>query len=245
MGAINEQESVAIFPDGTSIEDYAECRSWSFHRWAWEFLRRNTKFQDACKTMATNPTPSDKLEIKDKFGLVRFKHYTDAYGATKKERPKFKTADVVCWPRVSEKIFRKIKANFPKDLKPGQVLVRFDLNNVPVTPSSIKAMLGATEIYLKSAAKIWSKEQGKTTGNRRNREDLLPLLRLLDLDHNRAITKVSRQQMAEMVYGSGEKQFGDPGRVISKKLTTAKRYRDSGYLHLAASEERARKADKK
>lgn len=243
MIPIEGPETIAPFPSGDNIEDYKEWHLWSNHRFAWEFLRRNMEFQQQCDQFIEQPSPAARRDIRGKFGLIRYKHYQEEYGETKKQRPKFVTSDVVIWPRVSEKIYKKIKPNFPKGLRPGQVLVRFDFNLLSEASSGISAMLEATDALLKRAAEIWLKEQGKTIISRRIREELLPLLRLLDLDRNRATTKLNREQMFEIVYGNGqtEKQIDDLSRVVRKKLATAKRYRDSDYLRLAATKKRATK----
>jgi hypothetical protein len=247
MGAITEQEqdSVAIFPDGKNSDDYKDCHSWSFHQWAWEFLRRNPEFQEYCNKSELDPAQFSKKEIKHKFGLVRFKHYREPYSAAPKERPKFKTSDVVCWPRVSEKIYQRIKQNLPKELKPGEVLVRFDIDKLSEASGSIDAMLEAAKRYLRRASEIWQRECGVSICKRRNRPELIPLLRLIDIDINRATSKLKNAQIVEIVYGQKAENIGDLSNHFRKKFKIAKMFRDSRYLLLAGAKKTVRKGGKK
>jgi hypothetical protein len=243
IASVDKHENAAEFPDGKNADDYNGSDLWSCHRWAWEFLRRNRDFQRQCDEIEAKPTPAAKQEIKERFGLVRYKYYGEEYGTTKKQRPKFTTGNVVCWPRVTEKIYRGIKPNLPKELKPGQVLFRFDLRKLAVTEkSSIRAMLADAEKDLKRAAELWLKELGeKPKSPPRNREEPLPFLRLLDLKHHWG-RELSPEQMLVIAYENfaedlnSEDSVDDPKRTYKRKMKSAIAYTDSRYLHLAASE---------
>ncbi len=57
-------------PIGREKNEYSGHEQWTFQRWAWEFLRRNSDFQAACKQAAGNPV--DEQAVAEQFGLKKF-----------------------------------------------------------------------------------------------------------------------------------------------------------------------------
>jgi hypothetical protein len=64
-------------PDGLSREPYLNVLRWSKGQWAWQFLRRNKKFQDDCNLAEADPAQA--RAIARKWGLVTFKHAREPY----------------------------------------------------------------------------------------------------------------------------------------------------------------------
>jgi len=61
-------------PDGTDVGRYRNLNKWSYRKWAWEFLRRNTSFIAECKRVR-NGTEADRQAVADQYGLKKFKMY--------------------------------------------------------------------------------------------------------------------------------------------------------------------------
>lgn len=234
---------VTALPDGRNSEDYLCSLDWNGHRWAWEFLRRNPLFQLKCDAIEVARTKKAINELKSEFGLVRYKHYREDYGDALKHRPKFVTGDVVCWPRVTEKIYKKIESSLPKGLKEGQVLIRFDLTKfASIGPGSIRAMLDSTEDFLKRAADIWVRSRSEAVDTRRVKDDLIVLLRTLDIERTAGETLSSLDKLLMVdadVRQDYESEDGtdDPAKIYGRRMASAAHYRDHKYLHLATSDE--------
>ena len=234
---------VTALPDGRSGEDYLCSLDWSGHRWAWEFLRRNPLFQQKCDAIEETRTRKAIKELKSEFGLVRYKHYREDYGDALKHRPKFVTGDVVCWPRVTEKIYKKIESSLPKGLKEGQVLIRFDLTKfASIGPGSIRAMLDSTEVFLKRAADIWVRARSEEVDTRRVKVNLTVLLRTLDVERTAgdALSDLEKLLLVDAGFKQdydSEDGTDDPAKIYGRRVASAEQYRDYKYLRLATSNE--------
>ncbi|WP_370662026.1 transcriptional regulator domain-containing protein [Massilia timonae] len=63
-------------PDWRDPEAYGDVKSWSYRRWAWEFLRRNTEYQQLKGFVGP---PNFHLERGRKFGRARVRPYWRDY----------------------------------------------------------------------------------------------------------------------------------------------------------------------
>jgi hypothetical protein len=92
-------------------------------RWAWEFLRRNPRFQEACKAARTGDQ-ARKQQVARDFGLTKFKDYLEGYTGVS-GKPRFASSVPNYWTNVGasakESVVKRIRLNA------GQVAVRFDL----------------------------------------------------------------------------------------------------------------------
>jgi hypothetical protein len=111
-------------PDGTDLSRYRGWERWTPRHWAWEFLRRNPRFQAACRRVAEADEAS-RQQVATEYGLRQFKHYAEAYAGGERPRPTFVAATPAIWSLMDDDAaaarVRRIR------LQPGQVLVRFDL----------------------------------------------------------------------------------------------------------------------
>lgn len=111
-------------PSGHDIAGYSGWESWSRRRWAWEFLRRNSQFQEACRERR-----DDLLTIAADYRLREFKDYREDYRMN--ARPKF--GGVRSFPSEAEFVERNRTGVDPAafetrtDLFPSEVLIRFQI----------------------------------------------------------------------------------------------------------------------
>lgn len=74
---MNQPKRVPL-PDGSNDNDYEGCKDWDYRRWAWEYLRRNPDFREACcevsKLKDKNERIARKAKIAREFMLRRYWH---------------------------------------------------------------------------------------------------------------------------------------------------------------------------
>jgi hypothetical protein len=111
-------------PDGNDLARYRGWERWTPRHWAWEFLRRNPDFQRACREAAREDEAARQL-VAARFGLRRYKPFTEGFGGRGRRQPAFVAATPSIWSVIEDDLnadrVRRIR------LRPGQVLVRFDL----------------------------------------------------------------------------------------------------------------------
>ncbi len=139
-------------PDGATIDRYKGMSEWSYRRWAWEFLRRNSKFIEACNN-AENKSEDEKQAIAQQFGLLKFKDFKDGYKGSY-GFPKFETETLTSWTNLdiegAPKKLNKIKLN------PGTILIRFDLNRAMADYKAFEKQLRDAEDRLKKRLDLYS-----------------------------------------------------------------------------------------
>lgn len=118
-------------------KDYPDYKLWDSQRWAWEFLRRNTEFITDCDSIKSRNLAKQKQAIAEKYGLSFFKHYSE------KNEPH---------PQFINKIINHWTSNegheeeFSINLKPGQMLVLFNVDQTLKTNFELRAQIkSATE----------------------------------------------------------------------------------------------------
>jgi hypothetical protein len=187
-------------PDGTDLSRYRGCERWTPRHWAWQFLRRNPRFQAACRRVADGDE-SAKQQVAAEFGLRRFKHFSEGYSAGGSMRPTFVAATPMIWSSRqqagSAPEVRRVK------LHPGQILVRFDLN------SAIPLALGLPA-QLRRAATLLDKRLNELRGGTKkpalrtpHTTSFLKYLRYLDMTERlklgpqAALAKLNNQESVD------------------------------------------------
>lgn len=134
---------VCNFPDGLSIADYPGYETWGNAAWAWQFLRRNEKFQERCDHIRSWPNSKLKrmwkANIAHAFGLKKFKDYIEDFDSGKTPQPKFASKSVSAWANIDKEQYESLV--LPSKLRPGQVLLRFDLDAMGKTKKSLRAQI--------------------------------------------------------------------------------------------------------
>lgn len=100
---------------------YAD-ESWSFLRFAWEFLRLKDEFKTDCDKAINTKL---KREVARKYGLKHFVHYAEEFD-TSQVKIRFNGADISSWTNISTNKDKKIAPD--RRLKQGEVAIYFDLN---------------------------------------------------------------------------------------------------------------------
>jgi hypothetical protein len=55
-----------LLPDGSNDSDYEGCKDWDYRRWAWEYLRRNLDFREACCEASKIKDKSERIALEGK-----------------------------------------------------------------------------------------------------------------------------------------------------------------------------------
>jgi len=223
------------YPDGKSLRQYGRYKTWSYKRWAWEFLCRNTKFRQACDRVAEASELSKSKEAKE-FGLVKFKHYADVQ-TRENVFPVFKDGAIKTIPNISSEKLEKSVCIFP-----GQVLIRFKLKTEVDTIAAIEAQLGRARLQLYKLHAEYNQNGGIHAAeiNEKIATDPLSLvqyLRILDLKANGI---KSPNEIASFLYCAklGTKQYENLDNLArtlrnSKKIEDADEYPIEYYRYLA------------
>ena len=158
-------------PEWNKEESYpANWNDWSYSRWAWEFLRRNTKFQEHCERLL-NASAGPQRAMARSFGLAEYKHFKEPHeaGARCLWLPEY-------FCKFSASKDKEISAMFR--LKPGEVALVFDLNLIgQVGKSALDAQLHTARSILEEYRVEFCIEEKKSKVTKHN---LFKLLRVYD-----------------------------------------------------------------
>ena len=193
-------------PTGRDESEYADSRTWTWRRFAWEFLRRSAQFQHAAdgaidltayltKEDADRDAPYDPFQgvpqnVAERYGLTRFKHYSEHYDQGTKPRFEPRSLRVYSWLHSED---RKRRVDLP--VRYGEVLLRFSLlpsiHSLAALDTVLLLAERAIERQLRDAreklarlareAAVNQQSGGRTSAKRFVKKDLLKALRLLDL----------------------------------------------------------------
>lgn len=164
-------------PDGTDPSQYESMKTWSYHQWAWEFLRRNTKFISACKEVLAGKR--SKQAVARKYGLKKFKPYNATY-ESKSGFPKFSIASpfILSDLDISTRKSRQIKLN----LRPGQLIIRLDLADAITHVGAIETQVNsAFKTVEAKIADFKKRHPGITKPHKAQKQTMGIYIRLLDL----------------------------------------------------------------
>lgn len=163
------------FPNGMDPDDYKKCMSWSYRKWAWEFLCRNIEFRNA-SDKAVNGTEKDRTLVAKKYGLVKFKYYEEVQ-TNKSIYPTFKDGAIKCRENLSSES-KEEKIN----VAPGQIVIRFKLTAKSNVQQSLDAQIKKAKAKLKKKADEFHKLLNQKIGSKNPKANLFPTyLRILDM----------------------------------------------------------------
>ena len=227
------------FPDGLDIADYPGYATWSKEAWAWEFLRRNEKFQERCDYIRTWPNSKLKRMWKANtahaFGLKKFKDYIEDFNSGKTPNPKFSSKAVSAWAHIDANQYAS--QLLPSKLRPGQALIRFDLDAMGKTKKSLQAQIddakNALDVLLKQRLQI-TKRRPK---NSKPKAPFIEVLRAYDADKFKG-TAAGKGLTYLAISNSILPQVPpplDPVGDINSRKARGREYVDVLYLDLAAT----------
>lgn len=235
-------------PDGLDESRYKNINNWTYHQWAWEFLRRNAKYIDACKRVRLG-SEEEKQSVANEFGLKKYKDYKEAYiGATGK--PKFSIGSITSSSnlntnpkRVRNKLFK---------IEYGQIVIRFDLGQAIQDKNALKKQLRLAEQRLRNTLAEYEAQTKQKAASIDFRPTVFgKYLRILDcLDK-----QLPRYQIAQIIYPSEVKKYRDalpkiikqtdengiPDNLADKiksNIKTAREIAEKKYLSLSVSKGR-------
>ena len=240
------------FPNGEIVEKYGDYEKWSNRRWAWEFLRRNPEYIQACEEIGISvgkkvagPRYGKSESIARTFGRLKLKHYLEPYGNDDATR-NWTVESVIESDSGNDKIGRG-----EYELPPGWVSMLFDLSEIDTAgTASITAMLGhAKEILLAEAKKHNARDKvgpalaGSRPEARARRPDRNPEARLLLLQvfdaleiYQTTTTKVAEKLVTATIEEADETDQVEASQKAEKKLSKlrvkARGYVNRGYLSL-------------
>lgn len=193
-------------PDGLDESRYKNINNWTYHQWAWEFLRRNAQYIDACKRVRQG-SEEEKQSVANEFGLKEYKDYTEAYvGATGK--PKFSIGSITSWSNLKPKQVR----NKAVKIKYGQIVIRFDLGQAIQDKNALaKQVRLAAQKLTKGLAEFESQTQQKAIPRGFRATLLGKYLRIMDCLAN----KMSHYETAKIIFPSYVKKDRD---VLLEKI---------------------------
>ena len=223
-------------PSGSDTDSYKGLEKWSYRRWAWAFLRRNEIFQAECKRVNAINSEEERKAVAAEFGLRSYKSYTDAY-IGKSGKPRFTIGLVTSISHLSidQNQDRKVRAA----LKPGQVLIRFDLSSALADIHVLEKQIRLADIRLKKCLKSYeAKLKVRSLAKEHSVSTFGHYLRLLDA---RAAGK-TQLEAGLMIAPKKARQLKDPrsdttkgslAPAISKKFRRATEYTTELYRYLA------------
>lgn len=236
-------------PTGENIADYDGSKTWSNRQWAWEFLRRNKEFQLRCEQIDRDDIPRKERNVivRQGVGLLEYKSFLEPFKAHGMKPTRFITADIGKWSRVSKTQQKKLSRTPHIIVRPGDVLVRFNVRAIEKSRKAINAQLRDAGALLEKRSEQWLKRKKSPVGKMtRLKSDLLRALRLLDLTASNDLLpkgkRLSRSQLFVKIKGADveKKRIEDVGATeyqesFQQLKEIAERYAYDQYLDLAAS----------
>lgn len=217
-------------PDGSDIGRYKGYKKWTYHRWAWEFLRRNEKFIEACSTIGAESSEEEKQEIATKFGLKKYKSCKEGYRAAS-NKPIFSTVSISSWSNMDTEPQEEQLAEI--DLKSGQVLIRFDVASAIGNPMILDEQLRKAGIRLRKRLVEYRNLLGIQLPSPRPRvSKFLEFLRVLDC-YASGKTQFECELLVNPYKKTDEKRTGPIQQAGYKKFKQATKYTTDLYHFLA------------
>lgn len=227
------------FPDGMDIADYPGFETWSNTAWAWQFLRRNKSFQKRCNHIRNmrNPLGIAMLQkaTAHAFGLTRFKDFIEEFEDGITPNPQFASSAISAWACLDYD--QDDSDTLPSMLRPGQALLRFDLDAMGVTHKSLLAQVDAAKKTLEELLQQRLQVTNNTPKNPKPKAPFIEVLRAYDADTFKrtkngkyltylAIANAILPQMPPPI---------DPVTDINSRVARGREYVDTLYHDLAAS----------
>ena len=158
----------APLPTGDNVADYEESKNWTRRQWAWEFLRRNKEFQRQCVDINRRKMSSKERNaiVRQEFGLLEYKSFLEPFKAHGVKPTRFITADIGKWSRVSKTQQKKLSRTPHIFVRPGDVLVRFNVRAIEKSRKAIDAQLSDARTLLVKRSEQWLKREERDAGKR-------------------------------------------------------------------------------
>jgi hypothetical protein len=210
---------------------YRGADTWPKKRWAWEFLRRNPGFQEACAKVARGL--ADKDDIAREFGLREFKHAKEPYA---KKPPRFTAATISTRIRA-----RESDADvYQRKLKLGELVVVLRLEDCLRNPAALDSQLRAVQRSARRRLAQLARDRGVSLPELRvtKVEDWIDYLRILDV----WATGVSQDQVALKVYShifNGTETRDDRRSFVRARIDAARSFATTRYLDIAVADPEA------
>ena len=172
---VDDKKAAKKRPDGLEVDRYKNLKSWTYRRWAWEFLRRNPDFIKACETVEPS-TDDEKLAVAQQFGLKKFKHYKEGF-KQKSGQPIFNIGQITSIPNLESDAPLKVRIS----IGPGQVMVRFDLASAMMDVRALDKQLRRAKSVLNKRLELYAKYLGKNPDSHKPKVATFGIyIRLLD-----------------------------------------------------------------
>src|SRR5260221_7745892 len=201
------------FSDGA--EPYEDHKSWKYDRWAWEFLRRSSSYQDDCEDVARGVL--DERFLCDRWGLRTLKPYAEGFRDGKK--PKFKLP-------FRTYSFKETDDGGSRRLAlletPGQLLILFS------AWMPLEEQIEIAKRKLQSCVSAWKSDPANKIRVSKVRPAIL-LKMIKAVDAKNAGQKTA--QIGALICSHKPKELW--GREIRERLKRAREYMSTGYQVLA------------
>lgn len=223
-------------PDGLSIDRYKGHEKWSYRRWAWEFLRRNNEFIQACEALESKKpeerTAAEK-DLAEQFYLAVFKHCNMSYKSKENPSPKFAVRTIKKREKLDADKPDALPLKRTVEMAAGQVWLRFDLNHEFIVGGSLDTQLRVAKRSLKTALATYSEAIGRKPAITKKPKcnSFLTLLRRLDAvaGHNVGVQGLAALELdAFSNLGSAERS-----KKADSLMRRPKEYAKDVYLTLA------------
>ena len=175
---VTEKATFTDWRDGSLYEDREE---WSNRRWAWEFLRRNKKYQEVCKGIK-GPSQAVRAKAAAEFGRCNLKMPYNSYNEREDNEKLWLSETVLRMKAYDKHDTEEQVATFP--LQPGEVCMVFNLKHAENGgPAAVVTQIEYAKRFLLEEVKDakYSSIGIKPTITKKPQRELWPkLLRLYD-----------------------------------------------------------------
>ena len=215
-------------PDGIDTSRYQGLVNWSYKKWAWEFLRRNSDFISECKRVR-NSTCEEKNEVALKFGLRKFKDFNEGYSSGSGQ-PQFSIGSIKSWSNIDSDKGASTSLNIK--LSPGQMLIKFNLNDILEDKKAYAKQLRLAENLIKNKLSVYAESLNKKEIEHKPQPSKYGLyIRILDyLAHKKTYV-----ECAQLIHSERLKDLAkeDLHELVSNHIKAARKLAKTGYLYLS------------
>ncbi|MDR3571286.1 MAG: hypothetical protein P4L81_03750 [Candidatus Pacebacteria bacterium] len=226
MKASSKSNNLTPLPDGTDISAYEGFETWHYRRWAWEFLRRNDDFREACsglKKLHGDDRDLRKREIAKEFMLRNFRHCDR----------KVRDQDRIAFLAQKISPFSPSVTEWGASLENYEVAIVFDLRPSLYAKNAIKSQLENTrKTLLKRLAEFKTLIAFENKSAAATVKEDVYLHRLRVLDARRA--KLTWEQIAECLQTDADRLIDIKDRTerLRKDHKEAMKFVKFGYLRI-------------
>lgn len=203
------------------------AKSWTFSHWAWQFLRRNEKYQEVCNAESSMSARQRKAEAR-KFGLAEYKHFKEDFRGPSKC---IWLTEAICKYQLGSHDGQEVDFRLDR----GEAALVFDLRQVKVGGlAAIEAQLYTARTTL---MEYLEEIVEKPARNRVTKVGLFELLRVYDgvIHSSEPQVAVARELYPEAFVKNAkgfDDRANDARRKVHDQLKRATKMVESGYLAL-------------